>query len=146
MSHYINQPHLEYLLDVNGCPLKNRDGRHLYLLLVDLIYQSDLLKNNVTTKKGFITDLASVMQIPVIYDRISDMSQGPFVTHDDNYNRAVLPRDISDKILLEGMMATYIPSTEPRLIAAIIDAEAKSEREAIYYAVRVGGASHYGTV
>lgn len=129
MSKFLGPLELELLTDSTGLPLFNRDGRQLYRVLVDFGYSSDVAKQTFTVPKGFVTDLASVPRLPLIYDALGDMAQMPAVVHDYLYSTAPVPREVADKVLLEAMELTGISWVK---------------RHAIYAGVRVGGGSHYG--
>lgn len=56
-----------------------------WALTCDLQYQSDLLNCIITIPKGFITDLASVPRIPIIFDQWGNRSHYEAVVHDYLY-------------------------------------------------------------
>jgi hypothetical protein len=129
MSRFLDHLQLELLWDANGDPLKSRDGKQLYKVLSDFRYESTIARCVVTVRAGFITDLASVPRLPLVYLFLGDMAQEEAVVHDCCYRYKLFPRDICDKILLEAMELRHI---------------SWAKRRAIYSGVRIGGASHYG--
>jgi hypothetical protein len=111
-----------------GCSLFNKDGRQLWLVMSDFVYQSDVAGVTITVPERFVTDFASVPRIPFVYDKLGDIAQRPAVIHDYLYSKGELPRDMADKVLLEAMELTEISWVKRKLI---------------YLGVRLGGAGHY---
>ena len=77
-----------------------------WALLSDLVYESDLLCCPVTVPKGFITDLASVPRVPIIFDLWGNRAHHEAVIHDYLYTIGSVP-DVSigkaNKVFLEAM-------------------------------------------
>ncbi len=128
--------------------LSHLDGRWItdktFMLLADLVYQSDLLGVTLTIPKGFVTDFASVPRVPIVYMMFGDRAHHESVVHDYLYqtHRARIPepqalllgpwRDVSrakaDKVFLEAM--------ETRGKSAFV-------RRGMYWGVVLGGRSSY---
>lgn len=119
---------MSLMVGANGKPLANRDGRQLYQVLSPLTYKSDLISDPITVPKGFITDLASVPRIWILYDELGDIAQMPGVVHDYLYSNNITSRKVADKILYEAMRVTGISKLKSKLF---------------YWGVRIGGASHF---
>jgi len=104
-------------------------GTEKFRLVDDLNYQSDLLPGIITVPAGFVTDFASIPQC--LWGYIAPTSpqiRDAAVVHDFLYTTKPVTRLCADAILREAMKA---------LGASIV------ERNVVYYAVRLGGASHY---
>lgn len=63
----------------------------LWELGAPLVYQSDLLKATITVPKGFVTDLASVPRVPIIYEYFGDRVHREPVIHDYLYRTDSIP-------------------------------------------------------
>lgn len=130
MSKFLTPLKLELLIDEGGSILRNRSGRPLYMLLDDLVYQSDIAKQTFTASMGYITDLESCPRFPpVAYALFGEMTQRGAVIHDMLYGTGLVPRDMADSVLKE---------------ASMVDGATAWQAAGIYAGVRVGGASHYG--
>lgn len=127
MSEFRTPLRLELMRDARGCPLRNREGRQLWLLLCDLVYFSDLA-GLVIIPAGFVTDLASVPQWGLTL--IGETAQLASVPHDFAYNMGIMSRVMADEMLYEACLLTEVPKWKARII---------------YTGVRLGGASHYGS-
>ena len=103
------------------------DGR--WRLLSKLVYVSSLA-GVIEVPAGFETDFASVPRVPVAYWLFGDVAHEAAVIHDFLYSTGAVPRAMADGVLLEAMEITGIPHWR---------------RLPIYWAVRMGGASHYTT-
>jgi hypothetical protein len=102
---------------------KDEDGLP-YTLVVDLVYESDILNRRVTVPTGFKTDLASIPRglwnvLPKSgrYDRAA-------VVHDFLYATNGVTRKQADDVLNEAMTYLKVPTWQRRMI---------------YLGVRVGG-------
>lgn len=102
---------------------KDEDGLP-YTLVVDLVYESDILNRRVTVPSGFKTDLASIPRglwniLPKSgrYDRAA-------VVHDFLYVTNGVTRKQADDVLNEAMTYLKVPTWQRRVI---------------YLAVRAGG-------
>lgn len=103
------------------------EGDNLWILDKDLDFLSDLV-GPVKVLKNFITDFASVPRIPFVYLATGDIAREAAVVHDWLYSQADHPREICDKVFLEAMEVTGIPSWK---------------RKAMYWAVRMFAGRHY---
>lgn len=108
--------------------LTELDGRWLddkrFMLLADLVYESDLLKDTLTVQKGFVTDFASVPRVPIAYMLFGDRAHHESVPHDFIYQTHKFPKKIADSIFLEAMTAR----NKPLYV-----------RQAMYWGVVIGG-------
>lgn len=119
MSGFLNKPRLEAATDQD-------DGK--WVLCDALIYVSDVAKKTIVVPKGFVTDLASVPRLPVVYLLTGDTSAAAAVVHDWLYSSRELPRDMADAVLREASQATGVPGWR---------------RWLMWVGVRIGGSSHY---
>lgn len=112
--------------------LTELDGRWLddkrFMLLSDLVYESDILKATLTVPKGFVTDFASVPRVPIAYWLFGDRAHHESVPHDFLYQTHKSSRADADKLFLEAM----IVRKKPLYI-----------RQPMYWGVVLGGASSY---
>ena len=110
-----------------GLPLLTRQGRQLYRINQDLVYVSDIA-GTITVPAGFVSDLASIPRLPLIYLLLNGIADEPGVVHDYLYSTGKVPRAMADQVLREACLLTGVPAWKADLI---------------YVGVRVGGASHY---
>jgi len=104
-------------------------GTERFRLVDDLNYQSDLLPEIITVPAGFETDFASIPKALWWYIApTSPQIRDGAIVHDFLYAMRLVPRLCADAILREAMKA---------LGASI------TERNVVYYAVRLRGASRY---
>lgn len=130
MSRFRNKLNLQLMIDdETGKLLANKSGRQLYQVLADFSYESDVIGTTVTVPAGFVTDLASVPRLWIVYAELGDMAQMPGTVHDFLYSKVVVPRKTADQVLREAMLLTGLPHWKA---------------EAFYLGVRIGGGSHYG--
>lgn len=89
--------------------LTHLEGRWLndkrFMLLSDLVYQSDILRLELMVPKGFVTDFASVPRVPVFYLLFGDRAHHESVVHDFCYQVHITTRAAADKVFLEAMKA-----------------------------------------
>lgn len=114
------------MVDPQGMPLTNRDGRQLYQLLSEFKYQSDIAGVVITVPAGFVTDLASIPQL--LLPLFGEIAQEPSVPHDFAYSTRCMPRATADAMLREACLLTSVSGWRAALIWA---------------GVRIGGASHW---
>lgn len=100
-----------------------------WVLTSSLIYQSDLLRGAVCVPKAFVTDLASVPRLPLVYMLTANVVSEPAVIHDYLYATATVPRDTADRVFLEAMAVAGVSWLR---------------RQAMYLAVRAFGWRYYG--
>lgn len=129
MSRFLSGLCMSFMYTPEGMPLSNREGRQLYQLDKDLIYQSDVAGATFTVPVGFVTDFASIPRLPFVYFLLNGIADEPGVVHDFLYSTATIDRAMADQVLKE---------------ACLLFGVSRWKAEAIYLGVRVGGASHYG--
>ena len=129
MSRFLTKLDMEAMEDSQGNPLYNRMGRRLFQLLSPLDYSSDLAKMTIFVPTAFVTDLASVPRIPLVFDELGDICEEPAVVHDYLYSTATVPRSLADGALDEAMACCGISWIKRKLY---------------WLGVRIGGAGHYG--
>lgn len=104
------------------------DGR--WRVVVPLEYESDIAKRTITVPVGFVTDLASVPRLPVVYLACGDRASEAAIVHDYLYSTGLLPRRVADDVLLEAALATGVP---------------RWRALAMWAGVRIGGGSHFNS-
>ncbi len=131
MSRYLCPLDIRLMADEKGIPMENRWGRQLWELLSAFGYFSKVAGDmTIIVPTGFVTDLASVPRLPVIYTSLGDMAQMPAVIHDYLYSTRIVSRKIADQVLLEAMEITGVSWIKRKLI---------------YAGVRVGGGNAYNS-
>lgn len=128
MSGFLTPLKVEWVTCPFNIPLKNRSGRQLYRVIEPFIYESDVAKKTIIVPAGFITDLASIPRLPIVYRELESLADMPGVPHDFCYSTGFLDRDTADLMLKEACLLIGLSSWKAH---------------AIYWGVRVGGASHY---
>lgn len=98
------------------------------VLLSDLVYMSAIYGGKITVPTGFVTDLASVPRVPVIYMAFGDRAHREAVVHDYLYQTHLVKKSVADRIFLEAMKARGKPLWV---------------RWGMYLGVVLGGASSY---
>lgn len=119
MSRFLTRLVIE---NATGCD----DGR--WRLVADLLYQSDVVGAVITVPRGFVTDLASVPRLPVVYWLTGGTSNEAAAVHDWLYTTKLVTRAVADRVLREASAATCVPVWR---------------RWLMYWGVRLGGASHW---
>lgn len=99
-----------------------------WILVADLVYQSDVAKRTFTVPSGFQTDLASVPRLPVIFLLTGDSAREAAVVHDYLYSTHQVDRATADAVLREASAVTGVPWWR---------------RQLMWAGVRVGGANHW---
>jgi hypothetical protein len=110
-------------------PATDKDDGN-WLLLADLVYQSDVAGFTITVPEGFVTNFASVPRLPVIYELAGDTSSAAATVHDYLYSTHIVTRDVADAVLREASAATAVPWWR---------------RQLMWAGVRAFGWSHWGT-
>lgn len=107
----------------------------IWELASPLVYQSDLTGKTYFVPAGFKTDFMSVPRLPIIFEWLGARGNAAGALHDWLYTapHAEPDRETADKILRESFLALADEKTLDAEIAA----------EAIYQAVRIGGAPHW---
>lgn len=122
MSKFLSQLNVSLLDD------SANEYRGSWMLDEPLVYQSDMA-GLITVPKGFTTDFESCPRLPILFYLAGEVTREAAVVHDYLYSTKMFPRDVADKVLLEAMEVTGIPSWR---------------RQLIYWGVRIGGSSHFG--
>lgn len=113
-------------LDMREADRDVDNGR--WVLCEPLIYSSDVLDRIVTVPRGFVTDLASVPRLPLVYWLCGGRANKPSVVHDFLYGSGIVSREKADAVFLEAMEVVGVPAVYRRLMWA---------------GVRAGGAGRY---
>mgnify|MGYP001582945821 CR=1 FL=1 len=127
--------------------LTSLDGRWLddkrFMLLADLIYQSNLLKGSFVIPKGFVTDFASVPRVPVAYTLFGNRAHHESVPHDYFYQTHRLEEIKCGDLLQKN--TTIGKATADKIFLEAMEARGKSKfvRYAMYWGVVLGGYSSY---
>lgn len=119
------------------------DDDERFVILKDLVYQSDLLGATIRVPAGFVTDFASVPRVPVAYWLFGDRAHHESVVHDFLYQthevkttvsgvpgRFEVTRGTADKVFLEAMRSR---------------GKSKFVQYGMYWGVVMGGRSSYKT-
>ena len=107
-----------------------KDDDRVWVLDQPLVYQSDLL-GAITIPAGFETDFASVPRVPIAYMMFGDRAHREAVIHDFLYRSDSNPcvdKSMADDVFLEAMKCR---------------GKGWFVRYAMYWGVRLGGASSY---
>jgi hypothetical protein len=102
------------------------DGK--WRLTQPLIYDSDIAKRVIVVPQGFVTDLASVPRVPVVYFLAGGTSNEASVVHDYLYTSHLVDRQTADAVLREASAVTGVPAWR---------------RSIMWAAVRMFGGSHW---
>jgi hypothetical protein len=109
-----------------GAADERDDGK--WIVMQDLVYQSDVAGQTFTVPAGFATDLASVPRLPVVYLLTGGKANSAAVIHDALYTWKIVPRHVADAVLKEASAVTWVPFFT---------------RWAMYLGVRAFGWSHW---
>jgi hypothetical protein len=109
-----------------GAADERDDGK--WIVMQDLVYQSDVAGMTFTVPAGFGTDLASVPRLPVVYLLTGGKANSASVVHDWIYTNKMVPRATADAVLREASLLTYVDPWRAQLMWA---------------GVRVFGSSHW---
>jgi hypothetical protein len=109
MSRFLTPLRLEEVDDFSA------DGRGTWMLLSDLVYDSDMLGHVVIVKAGETTDLASVPRIPIAYLLTGNTGRKAAVVHDDLYKGHTVAgepvsRATADAVFREALLAQGEPA------------------------------------
>lgn len=99
MSRFLTPLRLERLEDTS------HDERGTWLLLSDLVYESDVAERVFIVPAGFVTDLASVPRIPVAFLLTGAIAHKAAVVHDMLYTTHEVPKDMADAVFREAAKA-----------------------------------------
>lgn len=122
MSSFLSPLRLERIEDTSH----NRRGT--WRVLDPLIFSSTEILNGIylTVPRGFITDLASVPRIPLVWYLVGGIGHAAAVIHDWLYSTQMFDRKTADLIFREALYA--IPGVRAW------------QAELMYAGVRIGGA------
>lgn len=88
-----------------------------WALLCPLIYESDLVAATIIVPKGFVTDFASVLRVPIAFWLTGDTAHEAATVHDFLYQTHITDtRQKADEVFLEAMEASGIPVWRQRLM------------------------------
>jgi hypothetical protein len=90
-----------------GAADERDDGK--WIVMQDLVYQSDVAGMTFTVPAGFATDLASVPRLPVVYLLTGGKANSAAVIHDWIYTNKMVPRAVADAVLREASAVTWVP-------------------------------------
>ena len=92
-------------------PLKIEEGdkEGTWVLSEPLIYRSEILKDDISIPKGFVTDLASVPRVPIFYMLFGDRAHHEAVVHDWLFYSNIVWWRKANRIFLEAMKARKKP-------------------------------------
>lgn len=82
--------------------------RSTYRLLAPLAYVTNVPTGNprlLYIPSDFVTDLASVPRLPLVFFLVGNIGHESAVVHDWLYRQQVYPRDVCDKIFYEALLA-----------------------------------------
>lgn len=71
-------------------------------LIHPLVYYSERLDMTIITPPEFVTDLASVPRLPLVYSLAGGTMTYEAVTHDTNYRWGLISRALSDSVFFES--------------------------------------------
>jgi hypothetical protein len=99
-------------LDTKELDSVNSFGEPEHTLLSPLVYQSDLLKTDLTVPTGFVTDFATIPRIPLVFDALGDRGDKAATVHDMLYTapHGGYTRAQADAVLKEALIAEGVPS------------------------------------
>ena len=83
-----------------------------------VVYQSDVAGQTFTVPAGFVTDLASVPRLPLVYLLAGGTANEASVVHDWLYSTHVVPRAVADAVLREASAVTGVPAWRRWLMCA----------------------------
>ena len=79
-----------------------------WLLLEDLVYQSDLLGRDFVVPAGFVTDFASVPRAPIAYLMAGNTGHRAAVVHDYLIRSGEVEREMADEVFKEALSASGV--------------------------------------
>jgi hypothetical protein len=85
-----------------------------WITLEPLNFWSRKFQKNYVVPKDFVTDLASVPRLPLVYLLTAGTAHAPAIVHDFQYRsprlRRVTSKAEADSVFYEGMLDTGVPS------------------------------------
>jgi hypothetical protein len=88
--------------------------RRRFVLLEPLVFRSDVLGRTDTVPAGFITDLASIPRLPVVYLLTGEAGCYASVPHDYYYQTGREPQGVADAVFYELLGDELDPEPEWR--------------------------------
>lgn len=120
-------------------------GDCTWRLTSPLAYQSDLV-GRIVVPNGFVTDLASVPRVPIVYLSWGDRAHREAVVHDYLYCAdcpVVVDRDTADSVFLEAILhrleLVYLTPKQSWLKQIVQKAKVNAIAYPMYWGVRLGG-------
>lgn len=107
--------------------MERSDGDQ-WILTDTLIYQSDVAKQTFVIPRGFVTDLASVPRLPIIFWLTGATADRAAVVHDFLYSTRSVSRKMADSVLAEASGVMGVPGWR---------------RGLMWLGVRVGGGAYW---
>lgn len=99
-----------------------------WVVLSELVFDSEVLARRITVPAGFKSDFASVPRIPFAYMLFGGIGQRAAVAHDYAYSTGIIPREQADGMFREALRACGVSAWKAALM---------------YAGVRLMGGSHY---
>lgn len=96
-------------LDAKVVRGRTRDGRTLWRLDSELVYESDIAQQTFVVPAGFVTDLASVPRMPVLFLLFGAASEEAAALHDWLYTAKQVNRAKADAVFREACGVTNVP-------------------------------------
>lgn len=88
---------------------QSNDGRGSWRMCERFGVYSEVLRRELWTPAGFVTDLASIPRLPLVFLRYGDRAHRAVVPHDQLYTTHEVDRLTADNVFLELMLATNVP-------------------------------------
>ena len=111
MSGFITYPKLVPLREEDGKQLRSRSGRRLFYVEARFLYLSNIL-GLIAVPAHFVTDLASVPRLPLLYLFFGDHFPEAAVVHDFLYSAKSgqgVSREQADAVLKEACLSLGEP-------------------------------------
>jgi hypothetical protein len=94
-----------------------KDGK-VWTVMQPLIYMSDVANKVFIVPEGFVTDLASVPRLPLMFLLAGGSAEEAAVVHDRLYATGELPRALADKVFKEAALVSGEPAWRVNLMFA----------------------------
>lgn len=103
----------------------------LYMMIEDLIYDSDVLRARIIVPAGFVFDRMSIKRwMPVVYQLLGNRAGAAGAGHDFCYQKQLYPRRLCDAVL-------------PEMMACL--GQSWAAQQAAWAGVRIGGHWSYAS-
>lgn len=103
---------------------------HRYRGLRPLRFDSAIARARIIVPRGFVSDLATVPRLPVVYLAVGATAHMSAFLHDFLYQAHLFDRATSDEIFYEAMVADDDPPTS-------------AQRRMLFLGVRAGGQAYW---